>query len=219
MEAPPIVVEEFEAVELRRDLIAGRTYSMAFDGFTLLVSPPMDDWLLLGFQQSRAVLGWEGPNGFRPGTLDLAVFDVSLGGVDEAWDRIEALRGDVFRDLDWEWTWVDQGTTTVGNQQVEWREVRFPPIPPDDEAPADRNFVPVIDSPFEVWLGHDSSARFYVVPVGDLTATVLAWESRCRCAESVFRRESFVDRDVENELSMWIDELEAFVGGLKFVES
>lgn len=218
-EAGPVVVGEFAAglgTGTFRKLSVGTTYSMAFDGFTLEIAPPMEHWILLGFQQSRALLGWNGPAGFDDGSLEVVVYDVAADGVDAAWSRIEGLRERFSRDMEWKWTWVDTGTGLLGDREAEWREVRFPPVPADDSVPNDLRLMAFMDSPYPTWLGHDSSARFYVVPVDDLTVTVLVWESRCKCPEGLFGREDHVDRDVENELSMWVPELEAFLAAMSF---
>lgn len=221
-EAGPVVLGEFTTglgLGNFRRLAAGTTYSMAFDGFTLELTPPMEHWILLGFTQSRASFGWDGPSGFRDGALEVVIYDVDVDGAEAAWAQIEGLRDRFSRDIEWDWVWVDTGTGFLGDREAEWREVRFPPVPADDPAPDNPTLMPLMDTPYPTWLAHDSSARFYAVPVGDLTVTVLVWESRCKCAEGLFGREDHIDRDVENELSMWIDELEAFLAAMELVES
>ena len=216
-----VVVDEGLRVAQRLSLIPGWTYVMvAFDGFSVEIAPPMAEWWLTEYGQSIATLVWEGETGSRPGTLEIAIYGVSLEGVEGAWSRIESLQEEVSRDPEWEWTWVDRGTAMVGDREVEWREVRLPPIPADDPDPDNPTALTIVPSNFPVVLQHDSSARFYVVPVAGLTVTVLGWESRCVCPgrRSLGREDDFVDRDVENELSMWIEELEAFLAHVEFVE-
>lgn len=205
----------------RRNLLEGLTYVMAFDGFNLEITPPMPQWVLAEYGQSRVVFVWEGPSGSRPGALEIAIFDVADGVVEAAWSRIEGLKEKLSRDPEWEWTWVERGTAMLGDREVEWREVRLPPVPDDDPDPDNPDALTIIPSNFPTVLGHDSSARFYVVPVAGFTVTVLGSETRCVCPgrRSLGREAGFVDRDVENELSMWVDELEAFLAGMEFVDS
>ena len=201
----------------QRVLRGGTTYVIHLEGLSLELTPTDSTWRALGVSNSRAIFGWSGRGGH--GALEVLVYDIGFEGVEAAWTRIEGLRESLYRDdLDWEWTWVDQGVGRVGDIEAEWREIRIPPVPEGDPDPNDWNALPVVNTPFEVVLGHDSSARFYVVPVGDATVTVLAWESRCMCPEDgLFRRESFVDDDFENELSMWTADLEAFLDSLQLI--
>ena len=181
----------------------------------MLVTPPIEGWELLGYRKSgseaSALFGWRGPTGFRPETLDVYLWDVGDDGVESSWSRLET--DPISRIWGSEWDWSGGGFADVGASKVEWRGVRSP------------TWVDGMGSPFlpdGSWMDQ-TSARFYVVPVGDLTVSVMGYETRCACVPKgtpdAFGYAAQRSDDEENELSMWIDELEAFLAGIEFSES
>jgi hypothetical protein len=158
------------------------------------------------------LLAWAGPSGFRDETLDLLVFDVGGDGVDGAWNRIEERLASELEPTGAVWDWANEGMAVVGGVEVEWREVRLPDV---RLSPDDPRLVGLSDiGRATLWAG--TSARVFVVPVEELTVTLVGYETRCACSfEQSWAREDHID-DIENELSMWISELEAFLAAMSF---
>lgn len=210
-----VVLDELSWPNDGRRLAAGVSHVLDLRGIRLAVTPGVDDWELLGFERSVALFGWRGPSGFRPETLDVLVLDIGDQGVEAAWTRIESLVGESLSAVGESLTWVDEGTAAVGGKSAEWREVRIP----DARSFFDNPTMVALSPVGRAVLWANTTARVFVVSVDDLTVTIVGYETRCACSfEKSWMRGDHVD-DVENELSMWIDELEAFLAAMELVES
>lgn len=211
-EAAVVELREIVWPDDSQRLSVDRNYRFDLEGVSVSVRLPTEHWEVLGYEQGAALFGWRGDLGFRPETLDVLIFDVSDDGTEEAWSRIEALGQADLDDVNESWTWTDQGTSTVAGIPVEWREIRIPNVRPVANNPR----VVALTDVGRAVLWADTTARFYVVPVEDLTVTVVAFETRCSCSfETSWSRSGHVD-DEENELSMWLDQLEGFLSAVTF---
>jgi hypothetical protein len=185
-------------------------YRAELSGVQVEVAPSQGNWKLLGLGRKAMLLAWAGPSGFRDETLDVLVFDVGDDGIDAAWRRIGARLDGELESTGEEWAWSKEGVAVVGEMDVEWREVRVPDVrlSPEDPRVVDLSDV----GRATLWAG--TSARVFVVPVEDFTVTLVGYEARCACSfQQSWARFGHVD-DVENELSMWIPELEAFLAAM-----
>ena len=202
----PVVLGELVwAPNTSRKLREGVRHRAEVSGVAVEVTPPAAGWSLLGLERSAMLMAWGGPSGFRNETLNVLVFDVGNDGVDAAWARTEALLDSEVQLTEESWAWTDEGTTPIAGIEVAWREMRVPEVRPNEATPRVVNLSPVGRA--ALWAG--TSARVFVVPVDDLTVTVVGYETRCACSfEQSWARSGNVD-DEENELSMWVPELDA----------
>ena len=142
----------------------------------------------------------------------MLVFDVGDDGIERAWERIETLLDAELDSAGEKWAWSRTGASAVGGITVEWREGRVPDVPrsADDPRMVDLSSV----GRATLWAG--TSARVFVVPIEELTVTLVGYETRCACSvQQSWARDSHVD-DVENELSMWVPELEDLLESMMF---
>lgn len=183
------------------------TYRFGLLEVPISITPPMEHWEIIGSDRTGVLIGWRGPSGFKRETLSLLMFDVGTTGTDDAWSRLEALGQAELDAAGGVWTWLDSGRTVVAGSEVEWREVRVGEgrVIPDD--PCVVNLTAVGASC--IW--DNSTARVYVLPVGDLTITFVAYESRCDCVGGS-GLESYLGED--NELSQWLNELEVMLAAI-----
>lgn len=195
-------------------LTKGATYVLEIEGVPVRLTPPTEGWELLGYQSSgeaQALFAWRGPSGFRPETLDVLIWGVTQDGEDAAWTEIEEEFPINFGSDDWEWT--AEGFANVGGTESVWREVT---------SPINENFrqpgLGIVSN--SSWIP-GTTARFYLVPVGEFIVTVMGFESRCACdggppgSNPILPLDQLLD-DTENELDMWLPELEAFLADLTF---
>lgn len=209
-------------------LSMGVTYQWEMNGLVVEVTPPADGWEVLYLaqtgSQAGALLGWRGPSGFRRETLDVLIRDFADDGTAAAWERVDAI-GEAERESRGEsWTLEAEGTGVVGGVPAEWREYRTPPRTAEIQRfNSDVHFRYSLLGANEGRLLLDTSVRFYVVPIGDATVTVAGYETRCACVTdraeaSQYDRGAQITDSVENELSMWLGELEAFLASIEFVQ-
>lgn len=210
-EAQPEVFEfspddAFELGEFQ-PLGAGQVYRMPLDALILEITPFDGHWALRPYPSWGGLdFRWDGPSGFRPSTLMVALHDVSQDGETAAWDRIEAILQGAAEKTGLPLTEEAHGTSLVAGADAEWREIRTPIEGPTTE------WSMFLSRRWPIAIPDDTSVRYHVVPVSDFTVTVVAWEDRCNGCEV----EEGMPDDFENELSMWISELEAFLASMTF---
>ena len=213
-----------EGVKTR--LSVGVTYRWEMNGLMVEVTPPTDGWEVLYYRrtgsEAGALIGWRGPSGLRSETLDVLFRDFADDGIQAAWERVDAI-GEAGRESSGgSWTLEDEGSAAVGGVSAEWREYRTPPRTGEIQRFSDDiHFRYSLLGANETRLLLDTSVRFFVVPIRGSTVTVAGYETRCACLSSPtsrYDRGAQIGDDVENELSMWIDELEAFLAHVEFVE-
>jgi hypothetical protein len=219
---------EVLAENVQTALSAGVRYRLVVNGVTIHVTPPLDNWELLYYVQTGseagALFGWRGPSGFRAETLNVLIREVAGNGVDAAWPRVEAVGEAGLASAGEPWTLEGEGISLVGGVRADWREYRTPPLRTEPELfAADIHFTYSLrGAGGAARLLLDTSARFFVVPLSDLTVTIVGYETRCACVPNptdAYDRGGQIGDDTENELSMWIPELEAFLASLEFVDS
>lgn len=189
------------------DLYDGVTYSFAQFIPPFVATPPSTHWAVGRHDSLVVLLEWAGENGQRPGSLYVMVFDAAEGSVDEGWARLETGLDASLTGLGTGLEWVAQGSGDVGGIPADWREMRTPP-----EVTRPGGWPCVVSLPGGcVWT--DATARFYVVPLGQFTATVVVYENRCACevgeSYSKFARGA-------NELHDWTEMFEELLRSFDF---
>lgn len=139
--------------------------------------PPSDHWEVRGYDRSAVRLRWRGNTGFDPGSLVVVAFAGRTASVEGTWSDIEAELDEGFGRVGTSLQWAAQGSTVVGNDEIEWRELRT-----GTTRPVTTESAPCVVTLFDrecVWF--DSSARLLVVPVGDFSVPILVTEQMCDC--------------------------------------
>ena len=137
----------------------------------------------------------------------IVVFAGRTASVEATWSEIEAELDEGLSRVGTSLQWVAQGSAVVGDEEIEWRELRT-----GTTRPVATESAPCVVTLFDrdcVWF--DSSARLLVAGVGDFSVPIVVTEQMCDCDLGGLGR---LRRD--NELVDHIDLVAQALGAISF---